>query len=45
MRNNYIVDVSTGCVKFLFKRLYDSYSCYMHIDHEFMDISCLPHII
>jgi hypothetical protein len=38
MENNCIVDISIACVESSFKSWYDSYSCYMHIDHGLMDI-------
>jgi len=44
MKNNYIGDVSIGCVEFLFKRWYGSCFCYMHSGHELIDINCAPHI-
>jgi len=43
MRNDCIVDVLIDRVEFLFCRLYDSYLCYMYIDHRFIDINCSPH--
>jgi hypothetical protein len=43
-KKNCIVNVSISRVESLFSRWYDTCSCYMHIGHEFMNISFPPHI-